>query len=1170
MRLDRREFHISRAARSFYDFDENLFSLNGNVIFANFLATRRFAQKMNATRDLLANPELTVRAGSINAMGLIDEILHYVFRLYRQQVEPAVLGQALSFLEEKLGAQSLQEMLLRFCQEFPPLPLIRGESSAKVYLAREETRESTLEELILLWLANANPAFSPFQELFDITGLQAGTSYTIAIASLGGFFHQLPPFGPDGLDLLSMLRSPALAVPNSLSGQMEYIREHWGSLLGTSLLRILGGLDLLAEEARPLSFAGRGPGPARAPDFSLSLGEPERFSFDREWMPSLVLLAKNVLVWLAQLSRSYGAAIERLDQIPDEELETIARRGFTGLWLIGLWERSPASAEIKRRYGNQEAVASAYSIYEYRIASRLGGEESLLDLRRRAGEWGVRLACDMVPNHMGIDSPWVMEHPQYFLSRGESPYSAYSFQGPDLSHDPRAAIRLEDRYYTQQDTAVVFERVDNRTGQALYLYHGNDGTSMPWNDTAQLDYLNPDTREAVIQTILQVAKRFPVIRFDAAMTLTKKHTPRLWYPKPGSGGAIPSRSEYAMSSHEFDSHMPTEFWREVVDRVASEVPETLLLAEAFWLMEGYFVRTLGMHRVYNSAFMHMLRDEDNARYRQLMKDTVAFDPEILKRFVNFLSNPDELTVIEQYGDGDKYFGACTLLATLPGLPMIGHGQVEGFSEKYGMEFDRPLQDERPNTDLVSRHEREIFPLLRRRSLFSGVDRFRLYDFRMEGEAVNEDVFAFSNQEGVDHVLVVFHNCFAATRGWIRDSVPYLARLADGRKETKRATLGESLELHHESEGYCLFHDQISGLEYIRSLAELQQRGLYLELGAYQRHVFSQFRQVEADERPYRELADLVGYRGVPSLDEAIQELLQQPVRSRFCALARSDLWRTLLGSEAPASPGEEGSIRPMVESAWQEFLASAQRLLEGQGSTDELQDQTRRRIDSILSLPAMARLAAEEGVPGSRAFLEGFRDWVGRGGILLAWSFLEPLGRILQAEGYQEISRSLIDDWKLGDILEGTLQDLTEMEKRGHGVRIVRALIDLGSLPARCQGNPLELATRMTRMLLEKDEIRQLLGVNRWQGTLWLSREAFEEASWWVAALGWIEEETATAAGDGMRPWLEVMKRLRWAAHLAQYRVEELLTQLEAEAPACGSGYSDEDEPEADSENEVR
>ena len=63
------------------------------------------------------------------------------------------------------------------------------------------------------------------------------------------------------------------------------------------------------------------------------------------------------------------------------------------------------------------------------------------------------------------------------------------------------------------------------TGQTKYIYHGNDGTSMPWNDTAQLNYLMPEVREAVIQTILHVARKFPVIRFDAAMTLAKKHYP---------------------------------------------------------------------------------------------------------------------------------------------------------------------------------------------------------------------------------------------------------------------------------------------------------------------------------------------------------------------------------------------------------------------------------------------------------------------------------------------------------------------------------------------------------------------------------------------------------------------------------------------------------------------
>ena len=64
---------------------------------------------------------------------------------------------------------------------------------------------------------------------------------------------------------------------------------------------------------------------------------------------------------------------------------------------------------------------------------------------------------------------------------------------------------------------------------------------------------------------------------------------------------------------EFDRLIPVEFWREVVDTVAERAPDTLLLAEAFWMMEGYFVRTLGMHRVYNSAFMNMLKREENER-----------------------------------------------------------------------------------------------------------------------------------------------------------------------------------------------------------------------------------------------------------------------------------------------------------------------------------------------------------------------------------------------------------------------------------------------------------------------------------------------------------------------------------------------------------------------------
>ena len=382
-------------------------------------------------------------------------------------------------------------------------------------------------------------------------------------------------------------------------------------------------------------------------------------------MPRLVLLAKSTYVWLDQLSRRYARDIRTLDAIPDAELDRLAGWGITGLWLIGLWERSEASERIKRLRGDPDAVASAYSLDDYAIAADLGGPGALADLRDRAAARGIRLASDMVPNHMGIDSRWVLNHPDRFLSLPDSPFPAYTFNGPDLSSDERVGIFLEDHYYDATDAAVVFKRFDRWSGEARYVYHGNDGTSFPWNDTAQLDYSKAAVREAVIQTILDVARQFPVIRFDAAMVLAKKHVQRLWFPEPGQGGAIPSRAGHGLTRAEFDRAMPREFWREVVDRVAAEVPGTLLLAEAFWLLEGYFVRTLGMHRVYNSAFMNMLRDERNADYRLVIRNTLEFDPAILGRFVNFMSNPDERTAVDQFGTGDKYFGVAALMAHPP-------------------------------------------------------------------------------------------------------------------------------------------------------------------------------------------------------------------------------------------------------------------------------------------------------------------------------------------------------------------------------------------------------------------------------------------------------------------------------------------------------------------------
>jgi hypothetical protein len=252
-----------------------------------------------------------------------------------------------------------------------------------------------------------------------------------------------------------------------------------------------------------------------------------------------------------------------------------------------------------------------------------------------------------------------------------------------------------------------------------------------------------------------------------------------------------------------------------------------------------------MHRVYNSAFMHMLRDEENAEYRSVLREVLAFDPGVLQRFVNFMTTPDEAPAIEQFGSGDRYAGVATLMATLPGLPMFGHGQVEGFREKYGMEYRRAFQDEEPDAGLVERHARQIAPLLRARDRFAGVADFELFDAQAHDGSVNEDVLAYSNGVGEGRSLVVYHNRLASASVRIRASVPRAVAAVSGSVPAGagvRRNLADVLGLHAEAGWSLVLRDARSGLEERQPTREIHEHGLRLNLGPYDCRVYLDVRE----------------------------------------------------------------------------------------------------------------------------------------------------------------------------------------------------------------------------------------------------------------------------------------------------------------------------------------
>ncbi|MFP4548667.1 MAG: alpha-amylase family glycosyl hydrolase [Fidelibacterota bacterium] len=1126
---------ISYSARKKYNLPADSFGDSNRLYFDSLYDIREFTEKLNAKRNVLEFPEKAVNTGDIYGMSLIQDIFSYIIAKYERDNGDSY-KQGLKHLHESIGKQSLKETFTLFMTEFPNNEIVNNFVSPKGYIQKiSKIKKETInivKELANIHLYNNNPAFSEYSELFDDKKLRQKSDYNKIWDELYDFFETQPKFGPKDQNLMDMLATPAREVPHSIQGQLEWIRNNWQDVIDDYLYKLLVSLDLIAEEQKHRAL---GAGPAyehRFDKLDYEL-EYEKFSADLDWMPKVVILAKNTHVWLDQLSRKYDKKMKYLSDIPDAELDELQKRGMTSLWLIGLWERSIASKRIKQMMGNQDAVASAYSLLDYSIADELGGEEAYQNLRERARKRGIRLCGDMVPNHVGIDANWVINHPDWFISSHHPPFPSYSFSGENLCNDDRVGIYLEDHYFEKSDAAVVFKRVDHHTGDTKYIYHGNDGTSMPWNDTAQLNYLKEEVREAVIRTILHVARNFDVIRFDAAMTLAKKHYQRLWYPQPGTGGDIPSRAEYAMTKEEFNKFYPKEFWREVVDRIREEEPDTLLLAEAFWMMEGYFVRTLGMHRVYNSAFMNMLKNEDNEKYRNTIKNVLEFNPEILKRYVNFMNNPDEETAIVQFGDNDKYFGICLMMVTMPGLPMFGHGQIEGYREKYGMEFKRAYWDEKPNEHLIRRHEREIFPLLHKRYLFSEVENFQFYEYITPEGGVNHNVFAYSNSRGSEKALVFYNNSYSQTNGWIKDSVQ--VRRSD--TEMRSTSLAQSLNLHNSERHFIIFRDQISGLEYIRSNTSVHNDGIFTILRGFEYHAFIDFCEVEDFDGLYHEVNNFLNGRGVPNIESAIQQVLVKPVHVALKKNYNQALMQDFFNMEKLSDNLES------YKHNHREFLTAIGDYSEIVGQIRSAELEFNKTLQNYIFIQDAKPAVAKKIKKSIGGYFKSPQNQL----IFYSWLLFHTTGKIYTKVRWEKKSRSLIEELFFNKLVDELAHELKIKDSKAVN-DILMILVEYQNWFEKMQDSGESILTLMKQFLSDFN-VRAFIDINRYNGILWFKKEPLEDLINWLKLVAYFNilktnYPSLEKIGAEIEEMEEFINEIKTGVEKSDYKLEKFLENI--------------------------
>jgi hypothetical protein len=356
-----------------------------------------------------------------------------------------------------------------------------------------------------------------------------------------------------------------------------------------------------------------------------------------------------------------------------------------------------------------------------------------------------------------------------------------------------------------------------------------------------------------------------------------------------------------------------------------------------------------------------------------------------------------------------------------------------------MEFRRSYWNESANSELVARHEREIFPLLRRRFLFCGVENFLLYDFFNSNGSVNEDVFAYSNRAGDERALVIYNNKYAEARGWARTSVAFALK-RDGTRSLAQKCLGEGLALPNDPYAFVIFRDWRGGLEYIRSCRELWEKGLYAELNAFRCQVFMDFRIV-FDDRSNRwsRLAGELGGRGVPNIDWSLREMELRPIRDPFARL---------LESPFPGDAAEK----------YEAFLDAIGRFAPG---ADRKQMTTRFR-------QRLASVSARRSDKRAHAFL-----WL--------WATLRPL---CPDEPGECTALSWIDEWMLGDMMRGYLvrsgwQELAADPAPGFLAFLLRTGEEISDVRAWTQ-------------LLENPAALRFLDVNEFERVRWFSKERVE------------------------------------------------------------------------------
>lgn len=332
---------------------------------------------------------------------------------------------------------------------------------------------------------------------------------------------------------------------------------------------------------------------------------------------------------------------EKFDQVTESELDALVHLGFDTLWMMGVWRISEGAKRISK-ITCADFEGSPYAVPVYEINRDLGGRSQFNRLVDRAHRTGLSVLVDFVSNHMALDSPWIFQHPDFFIGSNTD-----------------ARRQLTSEFFLHKSGEVIA--------------FGRDPYFPPWNDTAQLDYSNAALRSRMIDVLTRVSRYADGVRCDMAMLLLKDCFRQLWYPLD--------------TDSLFDQRMPGEFWDEAISNVRKVSPNFKFIAEAYWDKETQ-LHQLGFDLCYEKKLYDALVARDLARVLERLQRS----PDTLLASLYFIENHDEPRAASVF-DKPTNLAALALILSIPGSVLIHEGQMEGKHERLPVQRIKPLTDE---------------------------------------------------------------------------------------------------------------------------------------------------------------------------------------------------------------------------------------------------------------------------------------------------------------------------------------------------------------------------------------------------------------------------------------------------------------------------------------------